>query len=104
MNLLKHSSKFHIGSNRPGPDSLGLEMSEAKLTGISRRLNTEKLGVRHDRIQLKETVSTKDVKRMLCSMGPDPIDEDEIEQFLADIGFADDKFVKITDFAKFLME
>ena len=37
-------------------------------------------------------------------MGPDPIDEDEIEQFLADIGFEDDKFVKITDFAKFLME
>ena len=69
-----------------------------------RRLNTEKLGVRHDRLQRKETVSTADVKRMMCSMGPDPIDEDEIDQFLADIGFADDKFVKITDFAKFLME
>ena len=69
-----------------------------------RRLNTEKLGVRHDRIQRKETVSTEDVKRMMCSMGPEPIDEDEINQFLADIGFADDKFVKITDFAKFLME
>ena len=97
---------------QPGPprsrQSGSRTMSEArvifKITGISRRLNTEKLGVRHDRIQLKETVSTKDVKRMLCSMGPDPIDEDEIEQFLADIGFADDKFVKITDFAKFLME
>ena len=71
---------------------------------IFRRLNTEKLGVRHDRIQRKETVSTQDIKRIMCSMGPDPIDEDEIEQFLADIGFEDDKFVKITDFAKFLME
>ena len=69
-----------------------------------RRLNTEKLGVRHDKIQVKETLGTSDVKRMMCQLGPDPIDEDEINQFLEDIGFADDKFVKITDFAKFLLE
>ena len=46
----------------------------------------------------------KDVKRMLCTGGKDPIDESEIDQFLIDIGFEADKFVNINDFAQFLLE
>ena len=41
---------------------------------------------------------------MLCTGGKDPIDESEIDQFLADIGFEADKFVNINDFAQFLLE
>ena len=41
---------------------------------------------------------------MLCTGGKDPVDESEIDQFLADIGFEADKFVNINDFAQFLLE
>ena len=33
-----------------------------------------------------------------------PIDSDEIEKFLKDIGFAEDQVCQVEDFAKFLLE
>jgi len=69
-----------------------------------KRLNTKREGVRYDKIKVSETISAKDVKRMLCTGGRDPIDESEIDQFLTDIGFEADKFVNINDFAQFLLE
>ena len=36
--------------------------------------------------------------------GEDPVDEDEINQFLVDIGFSDDKFCNIDDIASFLLK
>ena len=69
-----------------------------------RTLATKKKGRRYSQVEVPETVNADDVRKMLgYEAGPDPVDENEINQFLADIGFPNDKFCKIEDFASFLL-
>ena len=67
-------------------------------------MNNYSQNAKHASFMITVTELGKDVKRMLCTGGRDPIDESEIDQFLTDIGFEADKFVNINDFAQFLLE
>ena len=75
-----------------------------ELCKAMRTLASKKKGKRHDIVEVPETVNAEDVRKMLgYENGPEPVDEEEINQFLADIGFPNDKFCKIEDFASFLL-
>ena len=57
-----------------------------------RTLASKKKGKRNETLEIPETVNADDVRKMLgYETGPDPVDEDEINQFLADIGFPNDR-------------
>lgn len=76
-----------------------------ELCKAMRTLASKKKGKRNETLEIPETVNADDVRKMLgYETGPEPVDEDEINQFLADIGFPNDKFCKIDDFAKFLLD
>merc|ERR1711893_144517 len=59
-----------------------------ELCKAMRTLASKKKGKRHDIVEVPETVNAEDVRKMLgYENGPEPVEEEEINQFLADIGF-----------------